>query len=633
MKRNLHSVCLVFLFFFFFIVGLAGLVNADGDQVLNNDTYPYNYTANEINYSNTTQAIQNIDVSDYFFNYTTSENNTSENTTNENNTSENTTNENNTSENTTNENNTSENTTNNPEYELLIYGYTDKPYKFGVQSTISVTSNISQDNFLNDTNVIALWDAKGNKLNCNITSLSNTTYSRDPKKNCITYSYVFSHKWNESGKYVIVIGTLPKDEILTSSFSLSILIIEHAMVPSLNMSEEKKEFDGTSINNFYNYNNSTNYYCAYENNKYDFSATLNRNNTHSEDTEGPMIIFGWGDNHSDYIPYDKNKSAITDNVTFVFYNSSHEWHEIGSKNISVGVAQLDSFNQKFERETAFLNDKSRILIIKDPKNFIDPENFLIDPKNFLRSDSNVSTDPNNSTFLKIPPSKGIASIMNIINPFIIFIINPFIRFIIERFSNLQNVGITIATAGLIVLVLIYTKNVVPVKISLFGLKPLDLKSVDSFIGIATLVTGLYLYFIFGRCPWDIPIVSDSKSLSNIYFCMLYYEYAIPRNGLHIPYMSILLGLVVVFSLSVFIYGIGIPFLKGESKSGKFFREILRGERFFLPRSSTQQFSVQLKGLFILLKEKVRRISLTDQIGDRFPGKSGKKEEILRSPKT
>ncbi len=139
---------------------------------------------------------------------------------------------------------------------------------------------------------------------------------------------------------------------------------------------------------------------------------------------------------------------------------------------------------------------------------------------------------------------------------------------IESFLNLHNLGIYLVVAGLIIFFFTYTRNNVPVQILLFGRKPFYLRSVNSFTGTLTFITGMYLYFVFGRCPWDIPIVSSLDRLSNIYFGVLYYDYT-TFSG--IPCLSILLGLTDVLTLSLIIHLIAIPLYKGELKFEKLSR--------------------------------------------------------------
>jgi hypothetical protein len=515
-------------------------------------------------------------------------------------------------------------------------GYDNKNYTFTVNCSFSLADNnttliyhnISPRNsdsfkivnwnvpksFANQTKMVFYWDFSDNADDNDTFFLNNTSHLDNGSESCGTnYSkWKCTHKWNKAGCHEVCVEIYENKTRIGSGNDTIIGYSEVMPIEIKNIScpkpqnvfmwDEINGFDGNRSVHLYNHsfsnltnssgkNSENRAYCGYVKSYYAFSANFSEKNQSVGNEKKIKAIFYWDDKSSD--------SAIREPIDpNISHNYSHEWDKTGNKNVGVIGDLRDPYDESNDMKSNFSNVS--ILIIKDPKNFV--------------SFPNPVTD--------IP----------IIGFFISLIIS-----LIEPFSNLQNLGIFLITAGLVILFFAFTKNTVPVKISLFRLKTFYLKSVDSFTGIFTFVTGMYLYFVFGRCPWDIPIISSLPWLPNAYFSMLYCEYQtnslLTNNKDVIPYLSILLGLVDVFASSMIIYGIGIPFLKGESKSGKFFREILRGERFFLPRSSTQQFSVQLKGLFILLKEKVKRISLTDQRGDRFPGKSGKKEEILISPKT
>ncbi|MDD4248665.1 MAG: hypothetical protein PHT13_06060 [Methanosarcina sp.] len=337
-----------------------------------------------------------------------------------------------------------------------------------------------------------------------------------------------NHTWDKPGEYFISVGIFKVDEsgenIEPDMFSYWIPVeirnYTKIEVQKFSMLDEKKGFDGN--NSAQLYNNSS--YCGYVNNDYSFSTHLNATSLSNEDnrtiSEVTTVVF-WENNISDNsILRSINKTKTPDKNLFVengsdtssYYitwneNFTHEWDHLGEKNIRVETFHWDPLNGD-ERHTSY--PTTSILIIRDPKNFI-----------------------------SYP--------------------------IIEAFSNLHNLGIFLFATSLMILFFTYTKNKVPIEISLFGLKPLRLKSVDTFAGIFALVDGMYLYFVFGRCPWDIPIVASIDWLSNLYFGMLYFEY---NKFSDVPFLSILLGLVIVFALSLFIYMVWGPRFKGELKPRK-----------------------------------------------------------------
>ena len=139
----------------------------------------------------------------------------------------------------------------------------------------------------------------------------------------------------------------------------------------------------------------------------------------------------------------------------------------GEKKINATAFHWDPLDG--ERRYSEINNTTSILIIQDPKNFV------------------------------FYPLKGVS-------------------------FNLHNWGILLSIIGLIIFYFTYTRNNVPIEISIFGLKPFYLKSVNSFTGTLIFVAGMYLWFVFGRCPWDIPILSSLPKLSDMYFNVLYREY-------------------------------------------------------------------------------------------------------------
>lgn len=224
---------------------------------------------------------------------------------------------------------------------------------------------------------------------------------------------------------------------------------------------------------------------------------------------------------------DNNVFIKSDNINTSYIqwneNFTHEWDDTGIKTVNATSFHWDPLDGT---EMYSEHKNTNILIIRDPKNFFSSSNSYLSP-------------------------------------------------IIGGFSNIQNKGLLLSIFGLVIFYFTYTRNNVPIKIALFGMKPFYLRSVNSFIGTLTFIIGMYLYFVFGRCPWDIPIVSSLDWLSNMYFGILYYEYTKPFLGisslLGIPYLSILLGFVDVLTLSLIIHLIAIPLYKGGLKFEKLSR--------------------------------------------------------------
>ncbi|MCO5382524.1 MAG: hypothetical protein NHB15_10880 [Methanosarcina barkeri] len=310
-------------------------------------------------------------------------------------------------------------------------------------------------------------------------------------------------------------------------------------------------------NSTYNLDNSSKNccYCGYKDNDYSFSTCLNatyrksevskilpdtrRSLTANDTTENlsetdtrtigeTTTVITWDDNSSDNsifgnisnekVLFDNNAYLIpgnkSDNSTaYIQWNENftHEWDNTGIKNINVTTFHWDPLDGS---ENYSNSSNKSVLIIQDPKNFF------------------------------FYPFIGIS-------------------------FNLQNWGILLSILGLVIFYFTYTRNNVPIKIALFGMKPFYLKSVNSLTGTLIFVAGMYLCFVFGRCPWDIPIVSSSNWLSNMYFSILYREYGIKQWS--VPYLSILIGMLDVIILSLIIHMIAIPFYKGEFKIGEFLR--------------------------------------------------------------
>lgn len=424
-----------------------------------------------------------------------------------------------------------------------IWGYTDKPYKFNVNYTVLSPNN---------TTMVFYWDCKGNKSNYNCSSLNDTKKSE----------WNYSHTWNKSNTYFICVGVFnatPNNSCPSISYWVPIKIFNDTTIKVQNFSMVDQNYSALVDENSGDSNERN--YSAYVNNDYSFFVIVNatsRMYKTDEDkrfvNETNIVVYWDLPNNSvnyfedyphnipnnisfDHTEFDKTK-LLSETKTGILWrgNYTHKWNKIGKKNISAIAYQWDLLDGSKKPSNS---KNATILIIRDPKNFVSSNNF-------------------------------------------------FISFIIEPFSNLQNLGIFLVSAGLMIFFFTYTKSKVPVKISLLGMKPFYLKSVDTFVGVFTFVTGMYLYLVFGRCPWDIPIISKLPLLPDAYFRVLYYEYAIQKWN--VPYLSILLGLIVVFTSSMIIYRIAGPFLKGDLDSGIF----LRRKKVLLPRLNTLRISLLLK---------------------------------------
>ena len=404
-----------------------------------------------------------------------------------------------------------------------IWGYTGRTYYFSTNFTENYTMPLESTN---NTTMVFYWNCHGKKSD---PSDYNTT--SDLKSwNC-------SHKWDDPGTYYASVGIFQNERPVNVSYWVPIHIINETniTVQNLSMLDEKKGFEGNYSTHLYR-NNTT--YCGYEDNDYSFSVKFNatsRSNADdrtigetttvvywdygsSENASGNSILGNISDKK---VISDNNVSNIsTGNTKYIYWNKNftHEWDDPGKKNISAIFFHWDPLDgsemySDYNKSSEYKN--MSILIIRDPKNFV-----------------------------SYP--------------------------IIGAFSNLHNWGILLSILGLIIFYFTYTRNNIPIKISIFGLKPFYLKSVNSFTGTLIFVAGMYLYFVFGRCPWDIPILSSLPELSDMYFNMLYREYE-TKQHFGIPYLSIMLGIIYVFILSLIIHLIAIPFYKGEFKIGEFLR--------------------------------------------------------------
>jgi hypothetical protein len=411
------------------------------------------------------------------------------------------------------------------------------------------------------------------------------------KENCTDISGACqsncTNKWDKIGTYYVSAAIYQDGKPINVSYWIPVEIRNNTYITVQNfyMLDEKEGFDGNNcahiykISNFseimlgekegFNCSNSTYNvsslenssknccYCVYKDTDYSFSTCLNATCGKSEtisalpeikirplrandtkiisETDTRTIgetttVIEWDDGSSDNSIFGniadekvisnnsasiKSDNKSNNSTAYIQWNENftHEWDNTGTKNISATTFHWDPLDGK---ESYSNSSNKSVLIIQDPKYFFFP-------------------------FIGIP-------------------------------FNLHNWGIFLSIIGLIIFYFTYTRNNVPIEISIFGLKPFYLKSVNSLTGTLIFVAGMYLYFVFGKCPWDIPIVSSSNWLSNMYFSILYREYGIKQWS--IPYLSILIGMLDVIILSLIIHLIAIPFYKGEFNIGEFLRRKL-----------------------------------------------------------
>lgn len=493
-----------------------------------------------------------------------------------------------------------------PASEYKFWGYNDTTYNFVTE----LENNSIVHKSLNDTTMVFYWNCLSDNSSYDPFPMNNETHRQN--KNGQEY-WNCSHKWNRTGTYYLSVAMYQNKSVANVSFWVPIRIINDTTikVQSFCMVDEDKKPNYNSSSFDCSSSNLKNYtvpgdsdkwiYCAYAEKTHYFSAELNATLTETNGTLADSNLtfqrhaderavnettteVNWSDGY-DYNSYNKLIDISDRNKSYQWSEEfTHRWNEPGEKKITVKNYHWDplSGNPRDSNDT-----NVSILIIKDPKNFI-----------------------------------------SYTGPF------SLISFLIEPFSNLQNLGIFLVTVGLMILFFTFTKNNVPIKISLFGVKPFYLKSVDSFIGIFTFVTGIYLYYIFGRCPWDIPIISSLPGLPDAYFDMLYYEYhIIPNHIIPIPIyktdvnafpcLSILLGLIVVSTSSMIVYRIGTPYLKGEKKSWEF----LRVKGIPMLRSNISWLSVRFKEFSNQIKEYAGRIYRNGGKGNRLKRESGKSEKM------
>jgi hypothetical protein len=474
-----------------------------------------------------------------------------------------------------------------PTSEYSIWGYKNTNYTF-----ITHCSNKSTLDLKENPEIVFYWSCNNNTDNPSDNKVDPSNFTRNPINNTTYYldSWNCTNKWNETGTYYVSVATYQNKSVVNVSYWVPIKIINDTKIEVKNffMVDENKKYDcnNNSTNNSnirsQNYSipgDSNKTYCAYAEKTHYFLAELNATLADSNldfqrradlrtVTETTTEV-NWSDGPNDYNSYDKSTNVSSNDTSYQWSeNFTHRWDTPGNKTIYVSNYHWDPLSGKPRYSKN--NSNVSILIIRDPKNFFFDSNSLIK----------------------------------------------------KSFSNLQNMGLFLVTIGLMVLFFVFTKNNnVPVKIALLGLKPFDLKSVDYFIGIFSFIAGMYLYFVFGRCPWDIPMISYSQGLQNAYFIMLYYEYTTPPNPT-IPYLSILLGLVVVFFSSTILYHVGLPILN-KLKSVKFL--IIKG--ISMLRLSISRFSLQFKEFSIQMKENIRIINVNNGKVTGLQSESGKKEKM------
>jgi hypothetical protein len=475
-----------------------------------------------------------------------------------------------------------------PKSEYSIWGYKNTNYTF-ITDCKNNTLNINEN-----PEIVFYWSCneKGNGFDPSYyTRIPINETNNDPKLwNC-------SNKWSENGTYYVSVAMYQNKSFVNISYWVPIEIREKTRVEVKDffMMREEKGSDATFKSKLYR--NGTKY-CGYVENDYSFSVNLNAISHSIEDNRTineTTTVVNWGDNKSDdsILNHFSNESVFSANDGNTVYinwseNFTHEWSKTNEYNISATYFYWDPLSGN-ETKWCCTNNCSENYSINCSDNCSQNCSILIirDPKNFFTL-TNPVKNPITGCFISLVIS------------------------LIQPFSNLQNIGLFLVTIGLIILFFVFMKyDSVPVKIALFGKKPFDLRSVDFFIGIITFVAGMYLYFVFSRCPWDIPIINSLSLLYDAYFSVLYYDYYTIPKIIHttdtnaIPYLSILLGLLVVLASSMILYWIGIPFLKRESEIIK----LLRVKRIPVLRSGIFRMSLLFKELSLQMKKSIKKINL------------------------
>lgn len=522
MKKNLRSACSLFLVFLFFTVGFVGLGNA---EKVNNSS-KQNYTFNESNYSHHWDGLSS------------------------------------------------------PTSNYTIWGYPGKTYNF--------TTKYNSSLFSNNSTMVFYWDCKGEKSAYTPVEMSNYTHhsSKDSTTNCSNCTHI----WNKTGTYYVSVGVFKQDGTpINVSYWVPVEIRNNTYitVQNLSMMDEKEGLDSNNsahiykISNFseiilgekegFNCSNSTYNvsslensskkccYCGYKDNDYSFSTCLNatcgKNETgKSENIQALPDI---------RTPTKADIQSLSETDTRTIEETTTEimWGDTFYDNNIFG-------NIPYSNETEdALVVSNNVSIKSDNIN----TSYIQWNENFTHEWDGTGIKTINATSFHWDPLDGSENYSNYINKSILIISDPKNLAPYPLIGNLQNWGILLSILGLVIFYFTYTRNNVPIKIALFGMKPFYLKSVNSLTGTLTFVAGMYLCFVFGRCPWDIPIVSSSNWLSNMYFNMLYHEY-VTKPLFDIPYLSILIGLLDVIILSLIIHLIAIPFYKGEFKIGESLRK-------------------------------------------------------------
>ncbi|MDR7664843.1 hypothetical protein RG963_03385 [Methanosarcina sp. Z-7115] len=509
MKKNLRSTCLLILVFLSFITGFAGLGSAENVS--------YNYSFDENNYTGKWDKDFSSPVSEY-----------------------------------------------------KIWGYPNKNYTF--------ITTYNRSLFSDKRVIVFYWDCNNNT--------SDHTPPIPMSGNCsnigVAYQSNCTHKWDKIGTYYVSAAIFQDGIPINVSYWVPVEIRNNTCITVQNFSmlDEKEGFDSNNsahiykISNFteimldgeeefncnsstYNLDNSSKNccYCGYKDNDYSFSTCLNATCGKRKNIPALPETDIRTPTRADI---QKNLSE-TDTRTIMETTTVIEWDNNSSDNSIFGNI---SYSNETEDALAVSNNNASIKSNNSTAYIQWNENFTHE-----WDDTGIKTI--NATSFHWDPLDGNESNSNYKNKSILIISDPKNLAPYPLIGNLQNWGILLSILGLIIFYFTYTRNNIPIKIALFGMKPFYLKSVNSLTGTLIFVAGMYLCFVFGRCPWDIPIVSSSNWLSNMYFSILYREYGIKQWS--VPYLSILIGMLDVIILSLIIHMIAIPFYKGEFKIGEFLR--------------------------------------------------------------
>lgn len=477
-----------------------------------------------------------------------------------------------------------------PETEYPIWGYTTQNYNFFVNHTVS-----PNDPSNSNTTMVFYWDCLNNSANYHDNSSDYSSFSLDNRSHFDNDSkkWKCTHRWNNTGNYSVAVGIFKLNsrgewEGKNVSYWIPVEIKNNTpiIVQNFSMLDEKEGFDSNNsahiykISNFsklmlggeeeFNCSNSTYYnldnssknccYCGYKDNDYSFSTCLNATCGKSENISALPETDIRTPTRADI-----QNLLETDTRTIMETTTVIKWDNNSSDNSIFGNI---SYSNETEDDALVVSDNN-VSIKSDNIN----TSYIQWNENFTHEWDDTGIKTINATSFHWDPFDGIENYSNYKNKSILIISDPKNLAPYPLIGNLQNWGILLSILGLVIFYFTYTRNNVPIKIALFGMKPFYLKSVNSLTGTLIFVAGMYLCFVFGRCPWDIPIVSSSNWLSNMYFNMLYHEY-VTKPRFYIPYLSILIGMLYVIILSLIIHLIAIPFYKGEFKIGEFLRRKL-----------------------------------------------------------